>query len=303
MALAAAIIAGLVMTQKGAPVKDKVAKAGQPAAAKAIVKAAPAVPVKKAITKGKGALIVNIVDSKNKDMLLKVTAFKSQPGSTSVYTNAFVTNRAAELAPGTYDIEIATTPPMLRKNVKVVMGEERTEEIGSITGSMHIKALDAKMKQASYRVRVMYPKTGDIVVLTTANHPVEVVAGTYDVQVDTLPRQVKTDVKVDAGKEAAVDLGCTSGTLIVKALDENGKEVRATARVTKSGTNEVIVSGAANRPMDITAGTYTIELLGFTEQAKKDITIMRGAEAAVGFSVKASVASPSKPSPAKKTRF
>ena len=300
MILAAAIIIGLVVTQKPAVLKDKAVKTAQPAANKA-AKVAASGTVKKAISKGKGGLTIKIVDSKNKEMALRATSFKSQSANSSIYTNSFITNRMAELLPGNYDIEIATTPPALYKNIKVVMGEENVEKIGSITGSINVKALDARMKPASYPIRVMYPKTNDIVTGTVSNRPIEIISGTYDVEIGTLPRQIKTDVKVDAGKETLMDLGCVSGTLAVKALDENKKEVRAAVRVTKFGTSELIASGAANRPMDIAAGSYSVSLVGAPEQEKKDIKINSGEESVVEFSVKTPPPPMPKPASVKKT--
>lgn len=299
--LAAAIIIGLSAAQKHAVLKNKAVKSAQPAVNKA-VKTAAAVTVKKAISKGKGGLTIKIMDSKNKEMALRATAFKSQSADSSIYTNSFIINKMVELLPGNYDIEIATTPPVLYKNIKVVMGEENVEKIGSITGSVNVKVLDARMKPAPYPIRVMYTKTNDLVAGTSGNRPVEVISGIYDVEIGTLPRQVKTDVKVDAGKEALIDLGCVSGTLTVRALDENKKEIRAAVRVTKFGTNELIASGEANRPMDILAGSYGVSLAGTPEHEKKEIKINSGEESVVEFSVKAPPPPMSKPVPAKKAK-
>ena len=107
------------------------------------------------------------------------------------------------------------------------------------------------------------------------------------------------DVKVEAGKEGIVDLGCITGTLIIKATDENGKDVRQTVRISKADNNEMVSSSLANRPIELAGGKYNIEVLSTPRQSKKDVSVKAGEESSVEFTVKAPVAAQKSAAPSK----
>ena len=245
------------------------------------------VPAKKAISKDRGALTVKILDSKKKDLALRIRAFKSIDGRSSAYVASFISNRMQELLPGSYDIEIATTPERIYKNVKVVKGEENIENLGPITGSINVTALNAVGKNASYSVKILHSQSNDIAVTITTNRPVEILPGVYDVEVGTLPRQVKKDVKIEAGKEARLDFGRATGSIMVKAIDENKKEVRYGVRITKSANDEFVATTPTNRPIELLKDIYNIEVSATPKQGKKDVRVNVGEETVVEFLVQA----------------
>lgn len=251
-------------------------------------------PAKKVISKGKGALIVKILDSKKREMSLRIRAFRTIDARSSTYASSFTANRPQELSPGTYDIEIDTVPQRIYKNVTVREGRENTEDIGSITGSINVRALNAKREDGNYRVRVAYSKSNDLAGVTTTNKVFEILPGVYDVEIGTSPRQFKKDVRIDAGRETVLDLGCTTGLLAVKAVSEDRKEVRYGIRITKSENNELIATGSTDRPTELLQGVYNIEVSSAPKQEKRGVKVTAGEETNVEFIVQPPQAVPAK---------
>lgn len=284
LVVAAIVVIGIIFVAKPFTAK-KGTKKSVPAIKGQAVKAI--APAKKAIPKDMGALTIKILDSKNKDMMLRVRAFRSVDSKSSVYTASFTTNSTQYVLPGSYDIEIDTVPQTIYKGVSVSKGKETTQELGHLTGSVNVKALNAKKKDASFPVRILYAKSNIVAVSTSTNRAVEIVPGVYDIEISTLPAQSKKDIKVDAGKETALDIGCTTGILTVKALDENKKEIRYTTRLRKTAATEVITSGMSNRPMELLQGTYDVEVLSGPAQTRTDVKIGPGEETTVEFLVQA----------------
>lgn len=252
----------------------------------------PVAGLKKSISKDKGALTVKVVDSKKKEVSLRIRAFKSINAKSSVYQAVFITNRMQELSPGTYDIEVDTIPQTIYKNVKVAKGRETIEDIGYITGSINVKALNAQKKDVSYPVRILYSKSNEVAAVAITNRPLEILPGIYDIEVATVPKQMKKDVKVELGRENLIDLGCTVGTLTIKAIDENNKAVRYGVRIAKPENNEPVATAIANRPIEILQGLYNIEIASTPKQEKKEIKVTAGEETVVEFSVKTPPAPP-----------
>ena len=264
-----------------------------PAPAKTARRAKP-IPAKRPISKDKGVLTVKIVDSKKKEMYFRIKAFRALDHRSSISEAAFVANRPYELPPGNYDLEIDTTPPKIYKNVTVAKGRERMENLGAITGAINIKALDAKRRDARYPVNILNSKSKAIIMAGMTNRPFELMPGIYDIDIATLPHQIKKDVKVKAGSETFIDLGFNIGGILVKAVDEAGKDARYNARLLKSETNEQVAYISTNRPAEVLEGTYSVELASTPRQTKKDVKVSAGQETVVEFTVQAPPPSPAK---------
>lgn len=250
-----------------------VAKAGQ--------KPAVAAP-QKPISKDRGALTVKAVTWNNQPAAYKMRAFRVTDKRSSEYIEPITANKTSELLPGAYDLVIDTLPQKIYKGVKVDLGKETVEDIGCMAGAMKVNILNAKGKPATYPMRVMHAKTNIMVTaLTASKAPVELLPGIYDLEVGTTPKEFRRNVKIESGKETAIDLGCITGSLTISVIDANNKPVRTTARVKKVDTNETVYAGAANTSIELLAGTYTVEVLTKPSQTYKDVVVKIGEDTKV----------------------
>ena len=280
---------GLIMVAKSMLSAGKGKKAVSATQSKNIPGKKGQAPVKKMISKGKGALTLKILNAKNIEIPLRVKAFKVVDSRSSVYSASTVGGRMQELVPGTYDVEVDTVPQKIFKNIRVNEGKETLEDLGCITGALTIKTVNSKKALAYYPLRVLYGKTNEMVTAFMTNKTLEIVPGVYDIEIGVSPRQYKKDVKVDAGKETIADLGCLTGTLLVKAEDADKKDVRCNVRIMKADTNEIISSGTSNKPIELGKGKYNIEIMSTPRQSKKDVVINIGEDSTVEFTVTAPI--------------
>ncbi|MFH0763653.1 MAG: hypothetical protein V1927_01460 [Candidatus Omnitrophota bacterium] len=282
----AAVILGIIVVKSPNVLKGKAKKAALPARAEQ-AKAKTSAAARKAFSKDMGGLTVKIAGINKKDMYAGVTAYRSTDKRSSVYAATFNSNRMQELLPGTYDIQIQTIPPILYKGITVSNGKETVEDLGVLAGTLNVKLLNSKKKEAYVIFKVMCKKSGITAASGATNRAIELIPGTYDIDVGTMPREFKKDVKVEAGKETVVDLGYPMGAMVIKAADENNKEIRLNVRIKKADTNEAVASTITNRPIEILKGVYTVELLSSPVQTKKDVVVEAGSESAVEFTVQA----------------
>jgi hypothetical protein len=147
----------------------------------------------------------------------------------------------------------------------------------------------------------MYGKTNEMVTAFMTNKTLEVIPGVYDIEIGTSPRQYKKDVEIEAGKETIEDLGCLTGTLVIKTTDENKRDVRIGVRITKADTNEIVSAAMSNRPIELMKGKYNVDIMSSPRQTRKDISVNTGEESVAEFTVStaAPVRAPVPPPPAK----
>lgn len=248
----------------------------------------------KIIAKGKGALKVRIANSKNTEIPMKIRAFRAIDAKSSVYATSFVGGRTQEVTPGTYDLEVDSVPQKIFKNIKVAKGKETIKDLGCVTGSIAVRTTDAKKAAAYYPIRILYSNTSDMVTAYMTNKTMEITPGVYDIEIGTSPRLYKRGVKVGPGKEVVIDMGCVAGSLMVKIVDENDKNVRLSVRITSRDTNEIVSSTTSNKPIELGKGKYDIEVLSKPKQLKKDVRVDIGKESVVKFVVSTPIV-PQKP--------
>jgi len=294
------VFAGLILFVKNVVSKSKAGKSPVTVAQvnKDLKKMAP----KKVISKGRGALTVRIVNSKNMEIPMRIKAFKVIDGRSSVYAASSVGGRMQELTPGTYDLEVDSVPQKIFKNIKVVEGKESIEDLGCVTGSITVRTTNAKKAIAYYPLRILYSNTSDMVTAYMTNKTMEIVPGVYDIEIGTSPRLYKKDVKVGSGKGVIIDMGCVVGSLIVKTVDENGKNVRTNVRIMRADTNEIVSSAASNKPIDLGKGTYNIEVLSNPKQSRKAVKVNLGEESTADFVVGAPIVPQKSAKPAAKVK-
>ena len=250
------------------------------------------VPAQKVISKGKGALTIRIVNSRKAEIPMRIKAFKVIDARSSVYATSSVGGRMQEVMPGAYDIEIDTIPQKILKNIRVAQGKETIEDLGCVTGSLAVRTLNVKKAPAYYPMRILYPKTNDMVTAYMTNKSIDIVPGVYDIEVGTSPRLYKKGVKVDSGKDTIIDMGCVVGSLTVKVVDESGKDVRLSVRITRADTNEIVSSAKSNKPVDLGKGSYNVEVLSNPKQFRNNIKVGLGEESAAEFTIKSPLPTP-----------
>lgn len=299
VAVAVIVVAGIFMLSKPKPA---------PATAQTAVKAKgaavkpgmpPAAPVKKAISKDMGALTVKVSDAKGKDAALRIRAFRAVDSRSSVLAGAFVSNRTQELAPGSYDIEIETAPVKIYKGINVAKGRETVEDLGRVTGSVEVKAAGVSKKPAAYPVRVMFAKSTTVVASGVCNRPIDVIAGSYDIEIGSAPKQFRKDVKVEGGKEAVIDIG-GSGAIMVKAVDEAGKASKGSVRIKKSENSEPVTTAAVNKLIELMPGSYMVESAANPAIVKKDVKVAAQEEVTVELVIPEPLPPAPRPAPAVK---
>jgi hypothetical protein len=279
------VFAGLILIVKAAVTKAKPKAAMFPASQ--VTKGAKKAAAQKAISKGKGALTVRVVNSKNMEIPMRIKAFRAIDAGSSVYATSSVGGRMQEVTPGTYDIEVDSVPQKIFKNIKVSEGKETVQDLGCVTGSVIVRTTNAKKAAAYYPMRILYANTSDMVTAYMTNKSLEIVPGVYDIEIGTSPRLYKKNVKVVPGKELIIDMGCVAGTMTVKTVDENGKNVRSSVRITRSDNNEIVSSTTSNKPIDLGKGMYNIEVLSNPRQSRKGVAVNLGEESVAEFVVKA----------------
>jgi len=286
------VVAGLVVLKKpSAPNASlKTAPPGMVSAKTVVPPAktagAVATPVKKVIPKDRGLLTVKILDSKGKDLSAKIRAFKSVDARSSAYAAAFVSNKVQELLPGNYDIEVDVIPQKIYKNIAVREGNENVEDLGAVTGALTVKALNSKKKDANYPVKVLSQKTGAFMASTATNKPLEIIPGLYDLDIGTSPKQVKKEVRIEAGREVAIDLGVVAGSALVKVVDENAKPVRYAVKLVNAENSALTFGGTSNTSIELAQGTYALEVNSTPKEVRKDIKVVLGEETLIEVSVK-----------------
>lgn len=258
---------------------------------KSMQTSAKAAAVKKVFSKNMGGLTIQILNARNKSAALKAKAFRSVNSRSAVYMGPLVSNKMRELAPGSYDIELETVPQTIYKGIRVSAGQETVEDLGCVTGMLNVKVMNAKNTAASCPISVCHPNTNNTIITTTANRPIELLAGAYDIEIGILPKVVETAVTVEPGKEKVLDLGVMTGTLIVKAVDEKGmekKDARQSVKVKKAGTGDLIINTRVNKPIELRQGTYDIEIGTIPLQINRDAKVKSGEEAVVEVIIHAS---------------
>ena len=92
---------------------------------------------------------------------------------------------------------------------------------------------------------------------------------------------MESAVTIEAGNEKVLDLGVITGAISVKVVDENKVEIKGvhqSLQIKKADTNELLSSTRANKPVEIRAGTYTVEIGTVPPQINKDVKVNPGAE-------------------------
>ena len=149
-----------------------------------------------------GSLIVRIVNAKQAPAYYPLRILY---GKTNEMITAFMTNKALDIIPGVYDIEVGTSPRQYKKDVKIEAGRETIADLGCLTGTLTVKTTDENRKDVRTSVRITKSDTNEIVSVVTSNKPIELIKGKYNIDVMSSPRQSKKDVNINSGEESVAE--------------------------------------------------------------------------------------------------
>jgi len=275
-----AMVAVIMVTGKMCPVNKSI----KPAISKIPGKVPAKAVAKKTFAKDAGGLTVKVLNYKGDKLMIKGSAFIAADMRSSVYKGDFTANSMQELPAGTYDIVVNTTPRMIYKGITVSAGRETVKDIESM-GAITVKMLNSKKLPASYPVHVFSEKYGGVIASGLTNRPIDIIPGTYEAEIGGVPSLPRKTIRVSPGKEVIEDIGCITGSMTVKVIDTNGKEVRSMFTARRAGTKDTIATSSANAPLEIKEGLYDVEISIKPLQVKNGVKITSGENSAVEFTV------------------
>lgn len=157
-----------------------------------------------------------------------------------------------ELAPGTYNVEVYTTPIT---TIQVTVTEDETVDVpvgvGGI-GTIQVVTADGQPTD-EYAFYVYDPATE--VMVTSGFGPIEIAAGTYSVEVYTTP-VTRTQVTVIDGETANIPI---AGVGTIQIVNPNGQVADEYAFYVYDPATEAMV-GSGFGQLQIAAGTYNVEV-------------------------------------------
>jgi hypothetical protein len=190
------------------------------------------------------------------------------------------TGHPASLVIGTYDVKIPVHPTLWIRDVVIESGKTTDWAVGGY-GRIHINRNDSTGKPLGNDFDVYtYDDKKDLVIHGITNEPSEyILAGTYDIVVETKPRMGQAPVRVEAGRNTVLDLP-QSGRLEVRGNNALGKPLKVNkAFIYKSGERESpFVHGRVNSPVELQPGTYDVRVDLIPEVWFEGIEISSGRE-------------------------
>ncbi|MGB0430295.1 MAG: vWA domain-containing protein [Bacteroidia bacterium] len=94
-----------------------------------------------------------------------------------------------------YDLKVHTIPPIIKRNIELKPGENNQINVKAEQGFLHLK-MDGNMQYRDLKCLVYKASNGGIVNVQDIDSRVKYLAGTYNVEVLTLPRTLIKGVKI-----------------------------------------------------------------------------------------------------------
>jgi hypothetical protein len=154
-----------------------------------------------------GSLLVSVVNAKKAPAYYPIRVLY---GKTNEMVMAFMTNKATDIIPGVYDVEVGTYPRQYKKNIRVDAGTETIADFGCLTGMLTVKTIDEKRNDVRSNIRIMKADTNEMVTAGASNRPIELIKGKYNIEVLSNPRQTKKDVSIDTGQDSVIEFTVTA---------------------------------------------------------------------------------------------
>lgn len=143
-----------------------------------------------------------------------------------------------------YDLLVHTLPPTIKRNVNLQSGMNNVVDVDAVQGTLHLK-MEGSMAYKDLKALVIHPKTGAIVNVQDINSKVKYLAGTYTVEVLTVPR-TRIENVVITSKATKTEVLQGPGQLVVAF---NGSYVGGLYKV-ENGRLELISTVDADKRRD-----------------------------------------------------
>ena len=148
-------------------------------------------------------------------------------------------------------------------------------------GGLTTRILNSKNTEIPMRVkvfRVIDSRSSIYAASTVGGRMQELLPGVYDIEIDTVPQKIFKNVKIEEGKETTEDLGCVTGSLIVRVINAKKSPAYYPLRIMYGKIDEMVTAFMTNKTLELVPGVYDIEIGTSPRQYKKDVKIEAGKE-------------------------
>ncbi len=154
-------------------------------------------------------------------------------------------------------------------------------------GGLNVRALNARNRQNVLMVKAFKSEGSSSIYVRSfiSGKTQELAPGIYDIELNTVPQKIFKGIKVSAGEETLEALNCVTGSLNIKISDYKNNPAFFPVSVYHPKTNIKIASGVANRPLELLAGVYDIEIAVLPKITQAAVIIEPGKEKSLDLGV------------------
>ena len=174
-----------------------------------------------------------------------------------------------------------TAPAAQVKNGSKKLPVKKEKIISKGRGGLTTRILNSKNTEIPMRVkvfRVIDSRSSIYAASTVGGRMQELLPGVYDIEIDTVPQKIFKNVKIEEGKETTEDLGCVTGSLIVRVINAKKSPAYYPLRIMYGKIDEMVTAFMTNKTLELVPGVYDIEIGTSPRQYKKDVKIEAGKE-------------------------
>lgn len=121
-----------------------------------------------------------------------------------------------------YDLVVYTTPPVIKRNVTIIGGKHNTIQIKTPQGLLHIKQKGSTEYSRELKAIIRKSGKGRTLFAQQVGLKERYLAGSYDVEVLTLPRAYYKNIKINQNKTTLIDVPQPGILTIINKLEGFG---------------------------------------------------------------------------------